>query len=59
MNGSFLNPYLEMHYIRSFKVGKRMFRLIFAVPNFVVKFGALHGPNVGSVAVGNGNAARF
>ena len=48
-----------MHYIRSFEVGKRMFRLIFAVPNFVVKFGALHGPDVRSVAVGNGNTARF
>ena len=54
-----LSMYLEMHYIRSFEVGKRMLSLIFAVSDFVVKFRALHGPDVRSVAVGNGNASWF
>ena len=48
-----------MHDVGSFEVGKWMFRFIFTVSDFIVQFGALQGTDVGGVAVGNRNAARF
>ena len=51
--------YLKMHDVRSFKVCKRMFGLIFAVSDLVPKLWTLKRSNEGSITVGNWNATRF